>query len=235
MKILVIPDVHGRTFWREALKLVDKVDKIVFLGDYLDPYQNENIAWEDALNEFIRILQFKDSYNDKVTLLTGNHDWHYINKKFPDCSRRNYKLLNELNGLFTKNINKFQLIYELDNYLFSHAGVYKEWIELCNFNLDNLKDFNEIITNNWPSLSCVGFYRGGYYPVGSCIWADIRESLEHELYSDKIQIVGHTQLLKEPYFGEKINCLDCRECFILNTETNEIKEISETFNLETES
>ena len=49
-----------------------------------------------------------------------------------------------LNGLFTKNINKFQLIYETDNYLFSHAGVYKEWMELCSFNLDNLK-WNKII------------------------------------------------------------------------------------------
>lgn len=235
MKILIIPDVHGRTFWREALELVDKVDKIVFLGDYLDPYPNENIAWEDALNEFIRILQFKDSYNDKVILLTGNHDWHYINKGFPDCSRRNYKLLDELNGLFTKNINKFQLIYETENYLFSHAGIYKEWMELCNFNLDNLKDFNEIITNNWPSLTCVGFYRGGYHPVGSCIWADIRESLNHELYSDKKQIVGHTQLNGEPYITNKINCLDCRECFTLNTETNEIIKVTEKTNLETKS
>ena len=235
MKILIIPDVHGRTFWRKALELVNEVDKIVFLGDYLDPYSHENIDWEDALHEFIRILQFKDSYNDKVILLTGNHDWHYINKEFPDCTRRNYKLLNELNGLFTKNINKFQLIYEVDNYLFSHAGVYKEWMKLCSFNLDNLKDFNEIITNNWPFLICVGYERGGYNPVGSCIWADIRESLEHELYSDKMQIVGHTQLIKEPYITDKISCLDCRECFILNTETNEIIKCSEKTDLEIES
>ena len=140
-----------------------------------------------------------------------------------------------LSKKITKNINKFQLIYEVDNYLFSHAGIYKEWMELCSFNLDNLKDFNEIITNNYPSLSCTGFYRGGYHPVGSCIWADIRESLKHELYTDKIQIVGHTQLEKDPYITDKISCLDCRECFILNTETNEIKEVSKTFNLEVES
>lgn len=235
MKILVIPDVHGRTFWRKALELVDEVDKIVFLGDYLDPYPHENINWGDALHEFNRILQFKDSYDDKIILLTGNHDWHYINKEFPDCSRKNYILLNELNGLFTKNINKFQLIYEIDNYLFSHAGIYKEWMELCSFNLDNLKDFNEIITNNWPSLTCVGYERGGYHPVGSCIWADIRESLEHKLYSDKIQIVGHTQLVKEPYITDKISCLDCRECFILNTETNEIIKVTEKTDLEIES
>lgn len=226
-KILIVPDVHGRKFWHKAIEMIDEVDKVVFLGDYLDPYPHENIDWEDALHEFIKILQFKDSYRNKVILLTGNHDWHYINKEFPDCSRRNYKLLDELNGLFTKNINKFQLIYEVDHYLFSHAGVYKEWMKLCSFNLDNLKDFNEIITNNWPSLSCIGFYRGGYSPVGSCIWADIRESVKNELYSDKRQIVGHTQLSESPYITTKIACLDVRQCFILDTETNEIKSITE--------
>lgn len=33
--ILIIPDVHGRTFWKYA---IDKYDKVIFLGDYLDPY-----------------------------------------------------------------------------------------------------------------------------------------------------------------------------------------------------
>ena len=38
-RILVIPDVHGRTFWKEPVcKLIESVDKVIFLGDYLDPY-----------------------------------------------------------------------------------------------------------------------------------------------------------------------------------------------------
>ena len=41
-RIMVIPDVHGRLFWKEpVLKYLDVVDRIVFLGDYLDPYPNE--------------------------------------------------------------------------------------------------------------------------------------------------------------------------------------------------
>ena len=35
-KILIIPDVHGRTFGESALKSGD-YEKIVFLGDYTDP------------------------------------------------------------------------------------------------------------------------------------------------------------------------------------------------------
>ena len=36
--IIIIPDVHGRTFWKEAVR--DLTDRsVIFLGDYLDPYQ----------------------------------------------------------------------------------------------------------------------------------------------------------------------------------------------------
>lgn len=223
-KILIVGDVHGRAFWRKALELIDEIDKVVFLGDYLDPYPDENISFDDAIEEFKQILKFKEKYNDKVILLTGNHDWHYINKEFPDCSRRNYKLLEDLNNIFTENINKFQLIYQLDNYLFSHAGVYEYWMGLCGFTLLDLEDFSKFISDNWPSLSCVSFYRGGWHKTGSCIWADIRESARNKLYTDFIQIVGHTQLEKDPYVGDqKIKCLDVRKCFILNTETDDLE------------
>ena len=39
-RVLVVPDVHGRTFWKEEVsKWLEDVDKVVFLGDYLDPYE----------------------------------------------------------------------------------------------------------------------------------------------------------------------------------------------------
>ena len=37
-KILLIPDIHGRDFWKKAK---DFEGEIVFLGDYLDPYRFE--------------------------------------------------------------------------------------------------------------------------------------------------------------------------------------------------
>ena len=41
-KIIIIPDVHGRTFWRNAVEKYRNVKDvhIVFLGDYVDPYQD---------------------------------------------------------------------------------------------------------------------------------------------------------------------------------------------------
>lgn len=35
-KILIIPDLHGRSFWKEPCN--NWKDKIIFLGDYHDPY-----------------------------------------------------------------------------------------------------------------------------------------------------------------------------------------------------
>lgn len=45
-KILIIPDVHGRTFWKYAIDNIDKYDKVIFLGDYLDPYFWEVISFD---------------------------------------------------------------------------------------------------------------------------------------------------------------------------------------------
>lgn len=106
--------------------------------------------------------------------------------------------------------------------MFSHAGVYQEWLDSFQITLNELNDLESFLADNWKSLETLSYYRGGYSSVGSCIWADIRESLKQELYSDKYQIVGHTQLNKEPYKAEHIACVDVRRCFILNTETLDI-------------
>ena len=128
-KILIVPDVHGRAFWHRALELVDQVDQIVFLGDYLDPYSHEGISFDLALEEFNKILEFKKEYPDLITLLVGNHDMHYIIKDFMDCSRRNTAMLDQLHKLYNSNLDLFNLIRIEDDWLFSHAGVYKGWMD----------------------------------------------------------------------------------------------------------
>lgn len=221
-KILIVPDVHGRKFWHKVIEMIDEVDRVVFLGDYLDPYSHEGITFEDALNEFEQILEFKEKHSDKVVLLVGNHDMHYIKTEFMDCSRLNVHRRVEVHDLFMNNINKFQLIYETENYLFSHSGLYKEWMDKYELSLDDLKGYKTFLKNRWETLQDVSWERGGWEKVGSCIWADIRESVKNELYSNKRQIVGHTQLSEKPYITSKIACLDVRQCFMLDTEKDEI-------------
>ena len=226
-KILICPDVHGRKFWHKAIEMIDEVDQVVFLGDYLDPYSHEGITFEDALTELEGILAFKEDYPDKVVLLVGNHDMHYIKTEFMDCSRLNVWRRVEVHDLFMNNIDKFQLIHEVDNYLFSHAGVYLEWTKKYEITLRELFDFKKFLEGRWQTLEDVSYTRGGWNKVGSCVWADIRESVENELPLMFRQIVGHTQMESKPYITSRIACLDVRQCFMLDTKTHEINEVTE--------
>ena len=116
-RILVVPDIHGRSFWREpVLKYLGSVDRIVFLGDYLDPYTDEglDITPEQALHSLMDIIKLKKENTDKVILLKGNHDQQYSSKAFHNSSRasrcdiQNYK---KNNNVFNEHKGLFQLAY----------------------------------------------------------------------------------------------------------------------------
>lgn len=132
-KVMIIPDVHGRSFWRWAKELVDDYEKIIFLGDYLDPYEFEEIMIENAIEEFLDIIEFKMMYPDKVVLLLGNHDLHYWWDADMDCSRRDLQHLGIVHRLMMMHRDCFQLAYSLEtpqkHYLFTHAGVLNGWIK----------------------------------------------------------------------------------------------------------
>ena len=98
-EIIIIPDVHGRNFWRTAAGLVKK-HHLVFLGDYLDPYPGEGISSYTAYEELEEIVILKEKYPGNVTLLLGNHDLHYLAPKPGGCrfdwSRNSRILCNHL-------------------------------------------------------------------------------------------------------------------------------------------
>ena len=76
--MLILPDIHGRDFWRKPVQetLKEGDEKIIFLGDYLDPYDDEGITDAVAFGGLQDIIRFKQEHPDKVTLLWGNHDLH---------------------------------------------------------------------------------------------------------------------------------------------------------------
>ena len=144
-KIAVIPDVHGKDFWKEAKENVDSLDKIIFLGDYLDAYldiyifsfltsipsEKELTARKEELNNFKEILEFKKAFPEKVTLLLGNHDIGYWLDK--GCSRQaSGEMQKTYKSLFENNIDLFKITeyVEIGNekILFSHAGILRKWL-----------------------------------------------------------------------------------------------------------
>ena len=132
-QILIIPDVHGRPFWRYAEEHVGEYDKVIFLGDYVDPYAEEGIDPQTALYGLIDILDFYAAHPDKVVLLLGNHDMHYLSPHYLDlcaCDRYDKEHAHMLHTLFTQG-EPFQLAHEETvgkrRYLFTHAGVTTPW------------------------------------------------------------------------------------------------------------
>lgn len=215
MKILIVPDVHGRTFWRKALE--SDYDKVVFLGDYLDPYSYEGITPVEAISEFKDIIQFKKDNPDKVVLLLGNHDCSYF-YNLGSASRYDYLNANKIKSIFKENEDCFELWYRIDKYLFTHAGITNDWLSTY-FNLD-INNFLSLDKSDIiPKLWVYSRMRGGYGNTGSMVWSDVREGDKENTY---YQIFGHTQLESKPIITDTYACLDCRKCFTLNTKTSEI-------------
>lgn len=241
--MIIIPDVHGRTFWKEAIESIKEGDTlkdiVIFLGDYLDPYGYEGISVEDAIANFEEIIDLKKQYPNNIILLLGNHDCGYI---WPIVceARRSREYYNDINNMFESNMNLFDLSFvyttEKKKYLFSHAGIHKVWFdkfvkdikaEIINYDyISNI--INNTLHNNYyhdmlrHELAEYSSYRGwlgGEY--GSCVWADIREwsskwkNYEYNRSMGYYQIFGHTQLESEPIINDDIACLDVRRYFIL--------------------
>ena len=142
MKILVIPDIHSRNFWRKTVDdYISEVSKIIFLGDYLDLYPEElEYAPEliecrdfyDAqsnLNILNDIISLKKNKPNKYILLTGNHTDSYIWSNFNAATRTDNKNWEKYHKFFSQNLEYFNLVWIENNTIFSHAGISEGWAE----------------------------------------------------------------------------------------------------------
>lgn len=228
-KILIIPDVHGRNFWKESCNNWE--GKIVFLGDYHDPYGEYVDGEPDKsesltnLKELVVFVKNKRHTSDIICLL-GNHELPYFNGN-GKC-RFDYWKQKEVKELINSLSPQLYYIYEdltpevPNKYLFSHAGVTKNWLG-CN-NLE-LKDLDNIDITNPSPLDQISYSRGGYNKYGSCVWNDLNDFQLQTPYKDYYQIFGHTWGGRtKPLITDKYAMLDCCKPFVLNTETKQIEE-----------
>lgn len=246
-KYLLVPDVHGREFWREPVTKVLSDDSdmhIIFFGDYVDPYPAENVTTEKALSVFHDILSLKDENPDRITLLLGNHDLHYIKPNIMGRVRYDYKRRYEIQDLMVENHDKFSLckIVECEDgtrILISHAGVRTSWVEACHklFGGYDITQFDEYLNARfqecfeeeddelWDALSYISSYRGGLDSMGSLVWADLLEHVDSdEPYQDFVQIFGHSQLRFPIHWKDKneFYCIDCHKTFVLDDEHGDV-------------
>lgn len=324
MKIAAIGDVHGRKIWREiAEDAIKKVDKIVFLGDYVDPYPidekyerfnkiktwnsfvneknyiqgeeslsdeeyikkryglttdwesgDENLSDEEYYNKYYKknkkinkpekekkaldtdnedlttirnedgdellndeeyllkyygdlldkkkvkyiyppfkqtiavleeIIDFKQKNMDKVILIIGNHDAHYLYDEIYYCSRYDNKNSHKYKELYRKHKDLFQYCYQYKNTLFTHAGITNGWVDFFNATLlsfglkDDFSNIGEVINKMGEHklsniiINVASKARGGTSLYGGPTWAHLTET-EKDYLKGFHQYVGHTMV-----------------------------------------
>ncbi len=224
--LLIIPDVHGRGFWRDAVNDTPYAH-VVFLGDYVDPYPHEGIFPEEALDVMKEIVDFARSHRSTTTLLIGNHDMHYKSTPFRRMAggtRYNSMMRPEIYEMMEANKDLFSLAFEAEcggvHCLLTHAGVASGWLhkyeslvgEPTAESLNALLDTPEGII----ALADIGWCRGGGALVGGPLWADYSEMSKEVPLPGIYQIFGHTQKLgNTPWVNEHLACLDCHRAFLL--------------------
>lgn len=228
--MIIIPDVHGRLFWKEPVAKALGKEHIVFLGDYLDPYEYEGITPEMAFHVLEEIVELKLALPADITLLLGNHDLHYVG--CTSGGRRDMENYERDRAFFEEHAKLFQIALEKEaggqKYLFTHAGIRAGWLRYNKRYLGEVKasDICRLLNDMWGEeekhdvlftvLSQVPYSRWGRYDYGSPVWADVEDFIDdEEELEGYYQVFGHTQLKSAPIIMQHFACMDCRRAFRL--------------------
>jgi hypothetical protein len=183
MKLVAIGDIHGRTIWKDIVAR-ESFDKIVLIGD-----------------NFNEIIDFKKIHPEKVILLTGNHDYHYLKNVYQTYNGFQAfdqpQIQPQVQAAYEDNL--IQMAYCWDGILFTHAGVTKEWFR-NNFNEDHCEPIAiESLLNGLfkEKPTAYGLLMGSEYsPTGnsmyqSPIWVRPESLMCYPIPRYK-QVIGHT-------------------------------------------
>jgi predicted phosphodiesterase len=222
MKTIIISDLHNRVDWIEdALlsPLLQPYDKVIFLGDYFDDY---NDTPEMAANA-ATWLKYSIRKPNRIHI-TGTHDlWYrFPHNRFITVSGNTETKAYAIRSIMTQeDWNRLCLYHYEQSFLLSHAGIHLNLISEYVFKHKNL--FDKYIVNKELQLNGkeivdkivrpattealnrvkdgyahpwldAGIARGGIQPVGGIIWLDWR--YEFKSIPGLNQIVGHTEFLE---------------------------------------
>lgn len=194
-KKIVIGDIHGRDIWRKILKGYSGEEIVVFMGDYFDTF--EFITTAQQIKNFKGIVALKAKYPEKVKLLIGNHDYHYLPGVNGKYSGYQVAGAQDIQNALVDSLKFLQMCYVNEYKVFTHAGVTKTWCRNNGINpVGNIENqINKLFAENKKAFEfCVGAIDpSGDDPMQSPIW--VRPgSLIEDYIPDATLIVGHTQV-----------------------------------------
>jgi len=197
VKTIVISDIHNRVDWIEPYiqSLNGNYDEIVLLGDYFDNFDDTPTDAEHTA----RWLKYSICQPKRIHLL-GNHDTWYAFPRTPfHCGGNTVDKLRVIETVMKQVYwQHVKICYFSQNFLFSHAGIYKSWAlhpikgfdynylqEICKDAIEHAK------YGRMPRIFASGFVRGGDWDtIGGITWLDY--DLEFKPIIGVNQIVGHS-------------------------------------------
>lgn len=213
MSTLIIPDLHHHT--ENADRWLNSVpfDRVVFLGDYFDYFEDDDSVAEARATASWLVRQMEQP--NRVFLL-GNHDAAYM---FPECpalhcpgftkakARRIHKILRP------KHWKRFQIATVEDGWLISHAGFHPSLI--AGLTLDAIlkkcaRALRSAARGTVDPILRAGLDREGSEPVGGPLWMDWESLVPIPGIN---QIVGHTpgsDVREKVTTDSKNYCLDVK-------------------------
>ena len=251
MKVLVIPDMHLKTWMFKLIREIPEnlYDKIVFLGDFVDEFNQQ--ANRQLYQEMLEQVKSFVVGNPKVHVCLGNHDISYVYEwlesgfSFPMCS-----YVRKFMDQFITEPN-VSVIHKIDNVLFSHGGLSDLWID------NYLDDYFQIDRNchklekSVDNIVKVTNSMLAIKDTAQSLWMDVaplwlRPNDDYSIYrlhkqGELYQVMGHTPV-KCTYVTKDYALVDSfslysdgftpygdRELIIIDTETKSVEFVSSLF------
>ena len=189
--IIAIGDVHGNDNWKDIVKeYKTDSDTVVFLGDYVDSF---NIPPELCLENLSELFAYRCS-TPNVHMLIGNHDYHYMRHDVDMYSGYQRDWMKAYRSILLDNYNLLDMTYTFKhnntNYVFSHAGVSKVFLDDNDITVEGLNDLWKTNPSVFGFKHGVGDYYGEH-PSQSPLWIRPGSLLDNAVEGYD-QIVGHT-------------------------------------------
>ena len=205
MKIIVIPDVHLRSWmFSRASELMreSNIDRVVCLMDIPDDWDEEKNT-ELYEETFDAAIAFAKNYPE-TRWCWGNHDLSYLWRK-PESGYSPYAeklVVRKLQELKSSLENEFRLAYvhRIDNVLFSHGGLTREFVYKHIASRES-RDTNLVL----DVINSLG--DRAIWQDNSPIWARPQYG-DTRMYQEKrlLQVVGHTPVKSIRQTGNVISC-----------------------------
>ena len=203
-KILVIPDVHLKLWMFDEADIIMRNEDIqiaIVLGDLADDWDKS--ADISLVNRtFLRLDKFTDEHPESL-IVFGNHEMSYYWRKQESgySNKAEMPVLSWVMDLRKKLGKRIGFIKRIQNVIFSHAGLTKEFLD------EKIPEWTAMdIDRVLDTINDMGSEDLWYYT--SPLWVRPDSSAFHS-FSDKFfQVCGHTPMEERPMLINGILCCD---------------------------